>query len=1239
MPEATTSKEPQPKRSLTEYLDSELQVAGSVYTRDQFVEFVEWMHANELASRSDLLFPLQAIRREVTKYIVGDDQNEESNRAKELVKRIDIILRRIEEVRAEPNTQKETVDKNGEELVAKRERINTLVQIIEADGDVLGVRKYTNPSDYAKTIKAIKAECAELDASIRDFQTAISGFPREIREYGNETYVHSAREMKDKLLELVQKYERFEYTKYYRYVLRKLIGDCSTLRKDAEKSVRDKNLDPLANSVLSDKYVELAREIEKQDDAIRNGEYGDLSNDPSARHELNEVFGKLREDLGVAEKAIDGQKGEIQIGILQRKLNQLIDGELTQLRIAEGVDQIINLEMAAGSLRQLDAISATISRKIGAAVLDDEGRKYVPVYLSEINRRIDAARERLVEKWKELAFGPRGRYYNVIQDLESLDTAVTALDQSLFQPQTRQRIDRHIRTLTTILADNAIVVTNAERSYVTSLIDRYRAIDLAVSKGIAGVEDERSKPRNDFENFLVSKAGFPKERLHEWTPEAAELKMAYFLTEIYSWATRNLSWPSVVIADPGTEFKFNAASGPMSAKDVALSCMDNSNFTAAERKTAEKFKGDIEDFIAVIGQIFTVYKEIKRSAGDSRAQQSLSALKNVYGGDAIKGMLNPIMIKVWESFPKLLYTDEHGDKHLEQHSLGEMFFHSFREILASGRVWADKSVPDGSPWIRAQVTGWQPRIYDKKGKNTALYAYDDHGTHPIVLHTERFPKSLGTVSLFPEPEAGGQSNIKPFTLYRLRALASQGDPRVFDTYGGFNRAPYTALLSQSSKYEEPSALLPRKRTITGEMATILAYQLAVITGEGDWQDNVGGRPVGQNVLARIEHASDYAQKTNSEESKESKTNPFAVGRALSIVRPATKFLTCNGMTLEQAIMLGNGWKDIDTSNWPPQMMQKWLDQMVQGFGEYERIEGGGPDLFKLAEIDLKEGRIKVNDAVIKKVHDTIRYAVEYHSARDMAPGAVALDWEQNEAAFDTPPQDEANRRFPSEEFMGICILDSNGNIIPRKDGKRLSLVTRFPQYYVTNNARLGMWIRGKNENQQAYDYSGVHNEYVIDDDGNRTGQVNQYIVLRLKDGVDPEINAPEVLIKRLLVSYVFEMAAMPGDTVARLEKDDLLTLGIFLSSEIRRKYLAGHYGVPSDLIKTKIGHVLNKVIPNLNMEFFEREDPGIVGDDLYSEAQYFMLLAEMGHRITAEDFQKAGSTISDLFKAQGSASK
>ena len=255
-------------------------------------------------------------------------------------------------------------------------------------------------------------------------------------------------------------------------------------------------------------------------------------------------------------------------------------------------------------------------------------------------------------------------------------------------------------------------------------------------------------------------------------------------------------------------------------------------------------------------------------------------------------------------------------------------------------------------------------------------------------------------------------------------------------------------------------------TLSADIATIFAYQLAVLTGESDFQDAIGLRPVGKNIIARLYQAFLYAQKTNSEEQSESKTNLFICGRILTYIRSFLKFAaTDDGKTLEQAIITGDSWNDVKLTKAPSSMTQRWSDHIYQGFGEYIRGEGGlqAGQIFQLAEINFAEGRVTINQKVMKDLHGMLRDSWEYWVQRDMSPAAVRENWEAEEVKFTKQQGGELRTDIddpidptatpPSEEFALVTVAGNNGIIIYEKDNK--PFFSRVHNSILVSPGRLG----------------------------------------------------------------------------------------------------------------------------------------------------------------------------------------
>lgn len=756
-----------------------------------------------------------------------------------------------------------------------------------------------------------------------------------------------------------------------------------------------------------------------------------------------------------------------------------------------------------------------------------------------------------------------------------------------------------------------------------------------------------SKAKNQFEEFLLSK-GFPEDSIDKYDPNTLKFKRSFALTIVLQ-PIRGNDWPNMLSPTPkSVTYSSERFPDKLDAVQLAEKASENLNpgieKQAVEKELGKIGEGGLRTDILLIDEIFDIFKMMKESTGRGNAQQSPEEMMKVYSKLRTLNMLDKTRIAAWGAMPPLLKEDMRTPEAL---SLGELFFSTFQEILIQGREWeADPAVPN---WKRSKKKGVTVKVPDPKKRNKRAYA-DSSGTPLQVLVESVSPPAIREQdrSLFPESDAGGAGDVKAKAIDRLRFVVTKavesGTSATFSAYRG--RGTKDCL----DDFAGERAINPnRKFSLSAEVATILGYQFAVILGESDFQDSVKDRPVGKNIAARLYQAFLYAQKTNTEEATDSKTNLYICGRILTYLRTFLKFAAMSdGRTLEQAILAKNSWGEIAqlSSTWPDSMTQRWCDHILQGYGEYIRGESGlaSGEIFKLAEINFGEGRVVINQKILKDLLDALRFSWEYYMVRDQYPSAVVENWPEREKKFTQQPGGarrlmvsdpiDPTAHPPSEEFSLITIAKSDGTIVYESNGN--PCITRMPTTMLVSPMRLGSWILApdtiKNTGGEGYKGKGynpdntqivVHD--VLDASGVRTGQQYKEIVVTLKQGVDAAKNTPALLSRRLLTEYVLSLISMPGDTMAKLDKKDIIPLGIFFSKEMRDRYLRGEYAGFSIQLKTEVANSVEHVFgesAKIIAEFLQREDPGIYGLDLFSQDQYFELLSRMGYKISAEDFQQ-----------------
>ncbi len=763
--------------------------------------------------------------------------------------------------------------------------------------------------------------------------------------------------------------------------------------------------------------------------------------------------------------------------------------------------------------------------------------------------------------------------------------------------------------------------------------------DLAppVDDGSGVLEKENNPGRNDFEKALYvwkmplkyekyfTKYDFPTD---DEKKLGMRLKKSFILTRMFMAMIDKIDWSTPTLRDPKIALEF---AGKLKHDTEGLIDTIDSDVSKEDLALAKEFKKDLTSTVGVLREFVLMFTEIKAASGKLRNQQDAERMKEIYTKAVTFGNIDRLMI--FHGLPELM--DDDGN--LSTMSLGEILFNTVKEIIYRGHDWV---IDPTTGWVREKQYVWNPGTPEKKGANWVISTRSSTGVKsPSILFSPMF-KGAGDVfwgvvkgeSPFPENEAGSISNRKTTVLNReITSFASSLDTS------------------------------PNKKN-SGNIAAALAYQLLVIWGEADAQDIVydpsparqKAAPVGWAQFGRALNAGVYAQKTSAEDSADSKSNPFIVGRMQRAFSAYNAWMTTqDGRTLNQAILMSRNWEEVyDLLS--PVITQKaslnYIAYVGRGMNEYQLAESiAQGSIFDIATMNVQEGQVKQKPEAIQKLFDRIRNALEYHEGTDLVPAGVFEDPKLLiDDKFNAPfgSQEFKERRLPSEEFYEIVIVDHNfpidETIISNPDAfdyehhllngsKNGRYITRFPSHYNTTPIRLAAWLQNpkldeKSNDSRSYKYATSFSRPVVKLDPTTgtyipTGQKDKVILIQTRDESAADYkNSAKELIQRLHVEYVMEMAGLPSDTIQKLKKEDWLPLGLFFSSEMRKKYLEGYYGKPSDRAKAFIGERFNEITGLDFGEFIMREDPGIVGRNLYSEKQFGELLSLLGHKITAEDW-------------------
>lgn len=759
--------------------------------------------------------------------------------------------------------------------------------------------------------------------------------------------------------------------------------------------------------------------------------------------------------------------------------------------------------------------------------------------------------------------------------------------------------------------------------------------DFAASADNGGGEKDKNLGRNDFEKALYvwrmpskyekyfTKYAFPTE---DETRLGMRLKKSFILTRMFMSMLDKIDWSTPTLRDPKIALEF---SGKLKHDTEGLIETIDSDVSQEDLAFAKEFKKDMLSTIGVLREFVLMFTEIKAANGKLRNQQDADRMKEIYTKAVTIGNIDRLMI--FHGLPELM--DDTGN--LSTITLGDILFNTVQEIIYRGHDWV---VDPATGWVREKQYAWTPGTPEKKGANWVISTRSSTGEKsPSVLYSpmfkgegDKFRGGAKGESPFPENEAGSISNRKTTVLNRdVTGFASSLD------------------------------VSPNKKN-SGDIAAALAYQVLVIWGEADAQDIVFDQtrkraaPVGWAQFGRGENAEVYSQKTSAEDSADSKSNPFIVGRMKRAFSAYNAWMTTrDGRTLNQAILTSKNWKEVHDLL-SPVITQKaslnYIAYVARGMTEYQLAESiaQGP-IFDIATMNIQEGQVKQKPEAIQKLFDRIRNALEYHEGTDLVPGGVFEDPKLViDDKFNAPvgSKEFIERHLPSEEFYEIVIVDHNfpidETILKNPDAfdyehnllkgpKQGRYITRFPSHYNTTPIRLAAWLQNpkldeKSNDSRSYKHATAFSRPVkkynpVTGNYELTGQKDKVILIQTRDDSAANYNnSAKELVQRLHVEYVMEMAGLPSDTIQKLKKEDWLPLGLFFSSEMRKKYLEGYYGKPSDRVKAIMGERFQEITGLDFGEFIMREDPGIVGRNLYSEKQFGELLALLGFKITAEDW-------------------
>jgi hypothetical protein len=136
-----------------------------------------------------------------------------------------------------------------------------------------------------------------------------------------------------------------------------------------------------------------------------------------------------------------------------------------------------------------------------------------------------------------------------------------------------------------------------------------------------------------------------------------------------------------------------------------------------------------------------------------------------------------------------------------------------------------------------------------------------------------------------------------------------------------------------------------------------------------------------------------------------------------------------------------------------------------------------------------------------------------------------------------------------------------------------------------------------------------------------------------EEKVIEEIVDPKILVLRHVITQVFRAAAWTGDTIQKLSERDIILLGIMLSDEIRQLYANKFYdGIFSFSFTKNFVSIWESIYGEESGKDFKKEIPNILGQSIFTRAQFEKLLILMGKRVTVEELFENAKELTHIFE-------
>lgn len=766
---------------------------------------------------------------------------------------------------------------------------------------------------------------------------------------------------------------------------------------------------------------------------------------------------------------------------------------------------------------------------------------------------------------------------------------------------------------------------------IKDFLHQENQVVVAENERVSNQERPQENPRNDFEKYFLSiNAGYlldiPEIPENE-TPEQKE-EREHLLHERYT-ALQSI-YLSVPIAESAAEFtesllkypdishasvRVPGSSTPYTYESLFKEMTRNIK-DPVELKVATEVREAIEMNLAVLG-VLHEKKELMLSKGN----QSIGGAVEVSLGASEQNANSHLNGWFWQYIGKLPRLGEYSVDRQEwvftEESLGQKIFTLFQEMVRC-RVMPNAGETYDNPYL--VLSGFPKELH-------SVYVYDSQGN--------KIPKEVRSLAI-------SRRSILPWLH-----LEARGDERA-------NKRQRADELKAS--LHEPTLTESANETFSS-FSLLQALSLAEITFETSMQDVLKksgyeqalaaydalspreqlkqpplmpGKPMGLAILPRLLHPTEYISKDVGENKVDNASLPVAIaGSVHHFFLPFLDYFGYGGMTFAERLAHAKSFDDeeyLDWSRLPESATFDWGTQVRDGATIAEAVikNKSEYDMTSAGELDFKRQTAnKVNVKFFASLTNTRKTMRKYQLLRD------GETFSANVKGLKPKEGQTVDQINPTGQYIRVVVRGPNGQTLGNQE-----MFTRINQWYHFVPSELQR--RMENDEFANYSHYTLEEEDVevvtaVDDEGNPTERgVVKIPTLAFHMKTEKPVDIVTLFDRELIYKFLM-MVSYDGNVLKRLQLNDLILMGIFLSSEMKERFLNKYYdGIGTSFIRSnirKLAHRFEGSSIGRAFELLTEEDLALTSIDIMSADMYHQMLSELGYKYTLEDWQQAAQTL------------